>query len=217
MRYSRLIFFVAGICTAMIVCFIVRQYRVTDKDSESMKMNNISEIIKDDNASNLGRIPDSIKDMTEWVSVSTKRVNNYYRKGDFVYWSDAYINQNDEYVPKISGADANTFMIDIGSQYAKDQNNVYWWEYDEDVLEYDEWPAGHYSPVEIIKGADSRTFRSLGSGFACDKNTMYFRGRKIEWDNRFFDPDVTKRVANLYWRFYFDNICDYIDKMGVSF
>ena len=216
MRYNRLIFFIAGICAAIMVSLLVKISIVWYVESDS-NLNRSTEVEESINIANLGRIPDSIKDMTEWVPVSSKRVNNYYRKEDFVYWSDAYINQNDEYVPKVSDADANTFMIDIGSNYAKDQKNVYWWEYDEDVLEYDEWPAGHYSPVGIIKGADSRTVRSLGSGFACDKNTMYFRGRKIEWDNRFFDPNVTKRVANLYWRFYFDNICDYIDKIGGAF
>ena len=128
-----------------------------------------------------------------------------------VYWSVAAVNEEDKYVPTIKGADAETFKIAIGSAYAKDKNHVYWWEYDEDVEEYDEWPEGYYAPIVIMFDADPKTFRYLGGEFACDKNKMYFQGKEIAWGKKDLDFDMYNRITNLYYCFLYNDPCKYIE------
>lgn len=214
--YNRIIFLILGICTVIVGCFIAKTVLLSNTESGSMKLTEYPEVVEEKKVNDLGKIPDSIVDLTEWVPIGSKRVQYYYQKGGFVYWSDADINKNDQYVPMIPEADASSFMIALGTEYAKDKNNVYWWMYDEDYIEYDEWPEGFPSPVSIIEGADAGTFRSLGSGFGCDKNKMYYLGEEIVWNDRYFDPNVTKVIANLSLLFWPDNPCDYMDDFKVT-
>lgn len=211
--YNRILFFVLGVCSVILVYLVISKSKGVDsagKNSRELALASTND------GSSQGRIPDSIKDMTKWVKVGSRRIGYYYRKGDKVYWSDAEINHHDEFVPPIAEADAETFVIAVGTNYAKDKNHVYWWSYDEDIIEYDEWPDGGESPVEILKGADPKAFRSLGSGFACDESKMYFEGEEIEWDDRFFDPAVCRLVGSMWGTNGSGFPCEALSNLGIA-
>lgn len=196
--FNRILFFTIGLCSVLVIYFIFKISATDPSDPERIEENE--------------KIDDAQKSSQEkWADLSTKRIQCFYRKGDKVYWSDAEVNRDDKNVPPITGADAETFKIAIGSAYAKDKNHVYWWEYDEDVEEYDEWPEGYYVPVVIMFDADPKTFRYLGGEFGCDKNKMYFRGKEIDWDKKELDFDMYNRITNLYYRFLCDDPCRYIE------
>lgn len=137
---------------------------------------------------NIVKEGDSLVYETRWVRVGRVAVDYYYIEGDSVYWSNAY-EETRKHVPAIQGADAATFMVARGTDYAKDKNHVYypdginyWDDYD------DEWQEGRPSPVHVVKGADPNTFRCLGYSFAMDDSCMYFEGRPIFRNSLLLNP-----------------------------
>lgn len=147
---------------------------------------------------NIVRDGDSLTYLTRWVKVESEMIDYYYRQGDSVYWSNAY-QETRKNVPAIQGADAETFMVAKGTDYAKDKNNVY---YPEGINYWDnydsEWPEGRISPIRIVQGADPKTFRCLGYSFAMDKTQMFFEGRYICWNPLLFNPENC-RIFNSIW------------------
>ncbi len=137
---------------------------------------------------NIVKVGDSLVYETRWQNVRSRSIDYYYIEGDSVYWSNAEYETRKN-VPAIKGADAVSFMVAKGTDYAKDKNHVYypkdinyWDDYDE------EWPAGMPTPVHIVEGADPATFRCLGYSFAMDDHSMYFEGRPIFRNSLLLNP-----------------------------
>lgn len=143
-----------------------------------------------------------IKDNGEWVSIYDAPLTSGY----ILYNNDIYALMLDDlhsYNPAsfwegegqnigvlLENVDIATFQVNIqdGSYpqpYAKDKRRVYC-PLDYDILD-DEGPISPYSLIyekpTVIPGADPKTFKYLGDGYAVDKNGMYSRGEKIEWND----------------------------------
>ena len=145
---------------------------------------------------------DSIRFNTQWRPVLNNRIDNYYCDGNDIYWSNAeYTNPSND--PFIYEADAETFMIAVGTGYAKDKNHVYYPRYplrNSDVI-YQYMPRLSRCPVDIVYNANPETFQCLGWGFATDGDHMYFEGREIQWEKAFYDPAVCKRMYEMHRKF----------------
>lgn len=124
----------------------------------------------------VGDIPDN----GNWVMLNSnyESVGPYLRDGDFffVIW---------EGTTQINEADAESFRVCAGTNYAKDTNYVY---YPSLILIADETIDN--MTYYILDEADAETFRYIGNGYAVDKNNMYHNGRTIRWDNSILDSLV---------------------------
>lgn len=147
---------------------------------------------------------DSVRFKTPWRPVLNNRIDNYYRNGDNVYWTNAeYTDPSGD--PLIYEADAETFMIAVGTGYAKDKNYVYYpYRQLSDAPIYQYMRPLVHCPAGIVYEANPETFQCLGWGFATDGKRMFFRGREIQWDNDFFDPAVCRRMNDLLGKFVWD-------------
>ncbi|MDE5554488.1 MAG: DKNYY domain-containing protein, partial [Muribaculaceae bacterium] len=137
-----------------------------------------------------------INDNGEWVSIYDAPIScNYILYNDSVYgicfedidsinW-DTFWNDSNFY--PIDFIDVKTLFININDNqcnYAKDAKYVYcptcYWCHDAEVaLPFSQTFHGNI----IIPGADPKTFKYLGDGYAVDKNGMYSCGEKIVWDD----------------------------------
>lgn len=134
----------------------------------------------------------------KWVNIKDAPIScGYILKDSLIYgvqipkaeensWTDSLINSLDEWLTPIAYVDVESFMVNINDDeeqfYAKDNNNVY---YPVEMILYD-----GYSPYSatfegdiIIPNADPKTFKYLGEGYAVDKNSMYYYGGKIDWND----------------------------------
>ncbi len=147
---------------------------------------------------------DSVRFNTQWRPVLNNRIDHYYRDGENVYWTNAeYTNPTGD--PLIYEADAETFMIAIGTGYAKDKSHVYYpYRQLKDAPIYQYMPPLANCPAGIVYDANPETFQCLGWGFATDGKRMYFQGRKIRWEKAFYDPAVCRRMYDLLGKF----VCD---------
>ena len=137
-----------------------------------------------------------IKDNGEWLSIYDVPItSNYILHDDSVYgicfeyidsinW-DTFWSEPPR-VP-IDNVDIETLYIntyDSKYNYAKDAKYVYcptsyWYSDTEVALPYSKWFDGDIR----IPGADPKTFKYLGDGYAVDKNGMYSCGERIEWND----------------------------------
>lgn len=104
-------------------------------------------------------------------------------------------------LPILQNADAATFEVCINSDfepYAKDAFNVYYHSPSGTIYFDGEVVSGEiYYNIFVINGADPLTFKYMGDGYAADKNNMYFRGVKIDWNDRIVESLRTKLKAEL--------------------
>ena len=129
------------------------------------------------------------------ISCNNPQYNNYKDIGDWEYISDTssfdgymlldkkvyggicdrkYIK---EILPHLENSDSPSFMICLGTKYAKDKHQVY---YPIESTCFDgEDLGGCYFTKYIINGADPNTFKYIGYGFTMDKKNIYRYGRKI--------------------------------------
>ncbi|MDE5555401.1 MAG: DKNYY domain-containing protein [Muribaculaceae bacterium] len=132
-----------------------------------------------------------------WVSVSdTTYTSIYYPVNGSIYATDfehdsistyAFLGQSK--LPTLSYVDVRTFEVNInrdGEHYARDKRHVY---YPTDIdcimfLDGEDWGCAVFFGDLSIKGADPQTFQYIGKGYAVDKNNMYYRGKKIKWNDR---------------------------------
>ena len=87
----------------------------------------------------------------------------------------------------LAGSDAETFEVCVNSDhqpYGRDANNVYYPRFENTIFIDGEYFGGEiYVGNIIINRADPKTFKYLGKGYAVDKNSMYYEGIKIEWND----------------------------------
>ena len=158
-------------------------------------------------------IPDSVLHRVKWVSVGHEKIENFYRVADNVYWSDEDTDFNASDYNAVEYSDADSFRIALGTRYAKDKKYVYWTKFMRDPLKYKYdyekqetlLLSGNKAPVIVMWGADPETFVALGYGFACDKNSMYFEGEEIGWDDVFFDAENCRQAVEIWKDFTIRN------------
>ena len=84
------------------------------------------------------------------------------------------------------GSDAETFEVCINSDYepyGRDAHNVYYHDLSStEFFDGEEVGGEIYRGDLSIKGADPKTFKYLGDGYAVDKRNMYHEGKTIAWD-----------------------------------
>lgn len=143
-------------------------------------------------------------DIAKWLPIDTCSIDGYWVKRqkfprqDTIYWN---YGTTPGY---ISNADIETFVIGKDTYYAKDLNNVYFPIQVFDNIEEDVvWSPNSTSFATIIDGADPKTFKCIGEGFAVDKKHMYFFGEEIPWDNKFLDKGNREKYMKYreysYW------------------
>lgn len=135
-----------------------------------------------------------------WVNLSdTTYTSCYYLIENSIYVG--YISLIDEsprdflldckhnypgFAPPLTGVDIASFEVNINSDdepYAKDKRFVYYPV--ESPIFFDGYNGGGeiYSGDISIKDADPLSFQYIGKGYAIDKNSMYYRGRRVEWND----------------------------------
>jgi len=83
--------------------------------------------------------------------------------------------------------DQATFVVLGSSKYAKDDRHAYY---------ANAYATNPQDMMEIIPGADLSTFRSIGKGFAEDKNNIYFEGQELALDGL---DEATFVPLNVYY------------------
>lgn len=140
---------------------------------------------------------DEVSDAGVWRSLSDgEECGCYHRRGNWIY-SGYFIGKPDDdrsYHP-MQEIDVNTFMVCVGSDYAKDENYVFY--PIESICEDGEYEdgtgwGGMYVRRYIVDGADPKSFKYLGNGYGIDRRQMYHDGEKIPWDY-----DVVKRTKEM--------------------
>lgn len=134
----------------------------------------------------------------EWINIKdANNQNGYCIIGEQVYGALVYVADTidlEEYLLEMQSelnplyySDSKTFEVCVnsdGEHYARDINNVYY-PRDENTLFFDGDASGGeiYDSNIRIQGADSKSFKYIGKGYAVDKNNMYYRGEKIKWND----------------------------------
>ena len=137
-----------------------------------------------------------------WVHLGNREREGWYLRVDnYIYGSDVTeIKCCIKYNKPLKGVDANTFEAEQNSDYAKDKNHVYYplQVRCEDWLKDDEEGCYNscYFMEHLIKGADPKTFKYLGDGYAVDRRHMYDEGREIPWDNEIIKRYQKQTVPN---------------------
>lgn len=132
-------------------------------------------------------------DNSEWIPLKEKsKMGHYVNTGELVFYTDRNLQEAERIIPGDNAmlhADPTTFMVSNMSEYAKDNDLVYFPIEEEDV----ESAVGGYVFAKryIVEGANPRTFKYLGDGYAVDNGTMYKDGLAVNWDSR-----VIKKYAN---------------------
>lgn len=140
------------------------------------------------------------QDLSVWVPCDTIIIDCYWRDKDSVYWDNSILPIK----LQIKEADPESFEVAQGTYYARDKNYVYFPIYLFSSLCLDtEWNPDMVSLATIIDGADPKTFKCIGEGFAVDKTHMYFFGEEIPWDNKFLDKGNREKYMKYreysYW------------------
>lgn len=85
--------------------------------------------------------------------------------------------------------DVETFEVNINSSedlwerlYAKDKRYVYY-PTEIHIEDYNNYYDISFEGDIRIPGADPKSFKYIGKGYAVDKNNMYFHGEKIKWND----------------------------------
>ena len=134
----------------------------------------------------------------EWVEIKNANNKNGYCiiedqvYGAWIYLADTidleeYLLEIQSELKPLSYSDSKTFEVCInpdGEPYARDTNNVYYPSV-ENILFFDGDDIGGeiYDSNIRINGADPKSFKYIGKGYAVDKNNMYYKGEKIKWNN----------------------------------
>ncbi len=105
-----------------------------------------------------------------------------------------------KYNEPLQDIDVESFLIAENCDYSKDKTHVYYpllircadllGESSEDCNDY------CYFIEYIIDGADPKTFKYLGDGYAVDRRHMYDEGREIPWDNEIIKRYQKQTVPN---------------------
>ena len=138
-----------------------------------------------------------IKDNGEWVSIYDAPVssqyilhnNKVYGLGfvnkDSIPWDEVWSYPHPYPVDYIDIRSLYINVDDTWCKYAKDGRYVYcsaihytFCDGDSDLIIFAEF----YGDIRI-PGADPKTFKYLGDGYAVDKNGMYSCGERIEWND----------------------------------
>lgn len=136
----------------------------------------------------------------EWVKlIDTNSVAGYHLINNQIYGLDVDVFETIsisqflydyivDYKP-INGVDVETFEVCINNErepYAKDKRYVYH-PHGGVIYDAEDWSAWEYGSDLKIPGADPKTFRYIGKGYAVDKYNMYFCGGKIKWNDSIID------------------------------
>ncbi len=214
LTYNRIVFGVIGTGVGVIFClwnpFSEKSYQVSDDEYPDLL------VYWNKSSGKKHQIPESVKSGNNWEKLGSKKIGNFCRIGEKIYWSG---DETGNYVDNrnlIKEADAESFQLAPGQNYAKDRFHVYWVSYQVPMMAYayDSDKKSTYStstnltPVEVVSGADPMTFELLGYGFACDENKMYFEGQPIEWDEKLFNANVCKSTVELWIDFTERNVCN---------
>lgn len=109
-----------------------------------------------------------------WFKLSNnKKIKRYFRRGSDVYCGDVEYN---DYPMK--GADTATFEVYLGTEYARDINNIYY-----PLQIRCEEGKGYgvcYCTDYIVKNADPQTFKYVGKDYGADKNSAFYSGIMIK-------------------------------------
>lgn len=130
-----------------------------------------------------GRLP--VVDKGVWVKINEGEIVEGYRKieGE-LYWGYYDPDECISLFPaKIEDVDIDmeSFRICKGSDYAKDKNRIY---YPSRQIAADGEDFGAtYAEKHVLEGADVKTFKYIGNGYAVDRHHMYSDGFIIPWDN----------------------------------
>lgn len=134
----------------------------------------------------------------KWVSVSdTSYASWYYLIEGDIYAGWITLDESPrefflsckyecpDFAPPLTDVDIASFEVNINNDdepYAKDKRCVY---YPTGPIFFDGYNGGGeiYFDDISIKGADPLSFRYIGKGYAVDKNYMYYRGKRIEWND----------------------------------
>lgn len=136
------------------------------------------------------------KDIGNWENISdTSSFDGYILLGQKVYGGFCERKHIKEILPHLENSDRQSFMICLGSKYAKDRHQVYY-PIESTCFDGEDF-GGCYFTKYIIKSADPNTFKYIGYGFAMDKKNIYRHGRKISLQE--FE-DITKQMHYIFQR-----------------
>ncbi len=150
------------------------------------------------------RYPSDLEEYSYWKKLENlERDDLWIRIGDSIYGIDSYDFDDYRWVGA-KDVDVATFEVCVGSEgYAKDKRHVY---YPLQMTGYDGETWGTYIEDDgyIIEGADPKSFKCLGYGYAVDRFRMYFKGKPIKWDNEILDPKVRERKSKEMYRYHYE-------------
>ena len=135
------------------------------------------------------------KDISNWENISdTSSFDGYILFDNKVYGGFCERKYIKEILPHLENSDRQSFMICLGSKYAKDIHQVYYPIESTCFDGEDFW--GCYFTKYIIKGADPNSFKYIGYGFAMDKKHIYRYGRKISLQE--FEDIIKQKQYNFH-------------------
>lgn len=138
----------------------------------------------------------------QWISIKdTTNKSEYCLIDGHIYagWivSDEYnsarsfFQANKKYFPHLTDVDIETFEINKNEDnepYARDKNKIYYPQlFNTEFFDGDTDGGEIYFGDISIKEADVKTFKYIGKGYAIDKNNMYYKGSKIQWNDSILD------------------------------
>ena len=144
------------------------------------------------------KVYDEVEDVGEWRSLAAgEREGVYYRLGDSIYGGYFVGKPEDNRIPMgLRCVGMGSFVVCVGSEYARDDNNVYYpieALYVDGVYE-DGTGWGEKRIIRyVVEDADPKTFKYLGEDYAIDKRRMYLRGERIPWDDNVIEQAKMKR------------------------
>ncbi|MEM9821373.1 MAG: DKNYY domain-containing protein [Bacteroidota bacterium] len=114
------------------------------------------------------------KDGKVWIKLNhLERTEWFTRIDSLVYCGDISCN-----VAPMKNVDANSFAVIPNSNYAKDKYNIY---YPIEVPCIDYLDCGVcFCHIYVLKGSHLPTFEYLGKFYAKDKNTVFYRGTRLD-------------------------------------
>lgn len=134
LTYNRILFGVIGLGVGVIFCLWNpfsgnNQQVLDDKYPELLYYSNKSSVKKH-------QIPENVKSRRIWEKPSSKKIGNFCRIGEKIYWSDGETGNYVDNKNLIKDADAESFQVTPGHNYAKDRYRVYWVSYQKPMMAY---------------------------------------------------------------------------------
>ncbi len=147
----------------------------------------------------------SVADNGNWVKLKNVEQDYYHLVNDSIICG--YIDpwRFNSMLPRMKGVDITTFEVCDGTAYARDSFHVYY-PVLACIIESD-----CYDGLEVViylTDADPKTFKYIGDEYGADKRHMYYRGKRIKWDNEVIRSKGLSSSAYLKKKDIFDAIRD---------